>query len=140
MAQPRRPAVSETELEILKVLWEHGPGTVREVNELLGARGRDWAYTTVLTLLHRLEAKGVVSSDKSGLAHVFRPAVTRKKLIRERLKNLANQFCAGTATPLVQALVEGQRFTAEEISHFRRLLDTLEENQGKRQKGTDKDR
>ena len=140
MPQPHPPSVSETELDILKVLWDHGPGTVREINELLRARGRDWAYTTVLTLLQRLEAKGIVSSDKTGLAHVFRPEVTRKKLIKERLKDLANQFCAGTATPLVQALVEGQRFTAEEISHFRRLLDTLEGNEGKRQKGTGKDR
>ncbi len=130
MVEPRR-SISETELDILKVLWEHGPGTVREVNALLRRQGRRWAYTTVLTLLQRLEAKGVVTSDKSGLAHVFRPAVTRQKLLRQRLKDLANQLCEGTATPLVQALVEGQRFTPEEISHFRQLLDELETKKGR---------
>jgi BlaI family transcriptional regulator, penicillinase repressor len=130
MVEPRR-SISETELDILKVLWEHGPGTVREVNALLRRQGRRWAYTTVLTLLQRLEAKGVVTSDKSGVAHVFRPAVTRQKLLRQRLKDLANQLCEGTATPLVQALVEGQRFTADEISHFRQLLDDLESKKSK---------
>jgi BlaI family penicillinase repressor len=122
----RRAAISETELDVLKVLWENGPGTVRAVNALLRRQGRRWAYTTVLTLLQRLEAKGYVTSDKSSLAHVFQPAVTRDNLLRQRLKDLANQLCEGTATPLVLALVEGQRFTAAEISQFRQLLDQLE--------------
>jgi BlaI family penicillinase repressor len=124
--EARRASISETELDVLKVLWENGPGTVRAVNELLSRQGRRWAYTTVLTLLQRLEAKGYVSSDKSGVAHVFRPAVSRDKLLRQRLKDLSNQLCEGTATPLVLALVAGQRFTAEEISQFRQLLDQLE--------------
>ena len=124
--ESRRTSISETELDVLKVLWENGPGTVRAVNALLRRQGRRWAYTTVLTLLQRLEAKGYVTSDKSGLAHVFRPAVTRDNLLRQRLKDLANQLCEGTATPLVLALVEGQRFTAAEISQFRLLLDQLE--------------
>jgi predicted transcriptional regulator len=127
MVEPRRSTISETELDILKVLWEQGPGTVREVNALLRKQGRRWAYTTVLTLLQRLEAKGYVASDKSGLAHVFRPAVSRERLLRQRLKDLANQLCEGTATPLVLALVEGQRFTPGEIQQFRELLDRLEE-------------
>ena len=124
--ESRRASISETELDVLKVLWENGPGTVRAVNALLRRQGRRWAYTTVLTLLQRLEAKGYVTSDKSGLAHVFRPAVSRDNLLRQRLKDLANQLCEGTATPLVLALVEGQRFTAAEISQFRQLLDQLE--------------
>jgi predicted transcriptional regulator len=124
--EARRVSISETELDVLKVLWEHGPGTVRALNTLLRQQGRRWAYTTVLTLLQRLESKGYVSSDKSGVAHVFRSAVTRDKLLRQRLKDLANHLCEGTATPLVLALVEGQRFTAEEIGQFRQLLDQLE--------------
>jgi BlaI family transcriptional regulator, penicillinase repressor len=135
MAEPRRSTISETELDILKVLWDHGPGTVRQVNALLHKQGRRWAYTTVLTLLQRLETKGYVASDKSGLAHVFRPALSRDRLLRQRLKDLANQLCEGTATPLVLALVEGQRFTTDEIQQFRELLDRLE-GQRKRGQGT----
>jgi predicted transcriptional regulator len=128
-----RPPISEAELDILKALWEHGPGTVRDVNARLRRQGRRWAYTTGLTHLQRLEAKGYVTSDKSGVAHVFRPAVTRDKLLRQRLKDLADQLCEGTATPLVLALVGGQRFTPEEISHFRQLLDDLEARKPKGQ-------
>lgn len=123
---PRLPPVSETELEVLKVLWDRGAGTVREINELLAERGRRWAYTTVLTLLARLEAKGYAASDKSGVAHVFRPRVTRDKLLAARLDTLAAELCEGTATPLVHALVQGRRFTAAEIERFRQLLDELE--------------
>jgi predicted transcriptional regulator len=82
-------------------------------------------------MLQRLEDKGYVARDKSGLAHVFRPAVSRDKLLRRRLKDLANQLCEGTATPLVFALVEGQRFTADEIHQFRQLLDQLENKKSK---------
>jgi predicted transcriptional regulator len=126
----RKPLLSETELEVLKVLWKEGPGTVRELNELLTRRGRRWAYTTVLTLLARLESKGYVASDKSGLAHVFRPVVSRDQLLRQRLTHLADDLCDGTAAPLVQALVSVRRFSPQEIEHFRQLLDRLAE--GKR--------
>lgn len=121
-----KPAISSAELEVLKVLWEHGEGTVREVNALLRRKKRRWAYTTVLTLLSRLREKGYVASDKRGVAHVFRSAVSRHKLLRQRLAELADQICDGTASPLVHALVEGPRFTADEIDQFRRLLDELE--------------
>jgi predicted transcriptional regulator len=127
----RRLAISDTELEVLKVLWESGPGTVREIYALLRQQGRTWAYNTVLTLLQRLETKGYVNSDKSGLAHVFSPAVSRDMLIRQHLRELTDQLCEGTPAPLVLALVEAHRFTTEEIEQFRRLLDRLESKKGK---------
>jgi predicted transcriptional regulator len=126
---PKNPPLSETELDVLKVLWELGAGTVREVNERLRHRKRRWAYTTVLTLLSRLETKGYVSSDKSELAHVFRPIVSRDNLLRLRLSHLAEDLCEGTTTPLVHALVQDRRFSPEEIEGFRRLLDELETKQ-----------
>ncbi|HEV3341923.1 MAG TPA: BlaI/MecI/CopY family transcriptional regulator [Pirellulales bacterium] len=119
----KKSPLSETELEVLKVLWEVGSGTVREINDLLGQRKRRWAHTTVLTWLTRLEAKGYVESDKSSFAHVFRPLVSRDDLLRQRLVGLAEELCEGTTTPLVHALVQGQRFSADEIKNLRRLLD-----------------
>jgi len=127
----RRPPVSETELEILKAIWEHGPGTVREINARLRPTGRRWAYTTVLTLLQRLEAKGYVASNKTGLAHVFRAVVSRDRLLRQRLKDLAQQLCEGAPAPLVLALVESQHFSEQEIEQFRRLLDELDKGRKK---------
>ena len=119
------PGIGQIELEVLKVLWEHGPCTVREVHALLHKQD-DRAYNTVLTHLQRLEAKGYVASEKSGVANVYRAVVSRARMLKQRLKDLANQLCEGTATPLVLALVEGSRFTPEEIEQFRKLLDELE--------------
>ena len=115
--------ISEAELDVLKVLWDIGSGTIREVDDALN---RDWAYTTVATLLARLQAKGYVQSKKSGVAYVFSPRVSRDKLLRQRLSSLATELCEGTSTPLVHALVQGRVFSREEIQAFRKLLDELE--------------
>jgi len=122
----RREELSEAEQEVLKTLWELGSGTVREVHEALDREGRGRAYTTVLTFLGRLEAKGYVASDKTGLAHLFRPTVSRDGLLQQRLTRLVDEVCEGTATPLVQALMQGGHFSAADIARFRQLLDDLE--------------
>lgn len=121
-----KPTVSDAELEVLKALWKGGPGNVRDIAAQLPAAKRAWAYTTLQTLLNRLEAKGYVARDKDGTPHVFRAAVTREKLMRQRLLELADELCEGTATPLVMALVKDKKFTQEEIETFRRLLDDVE--------------
>jgi predicted transcriptional regulator len=128
--------VSETELEVLKILWESGSGTVREVHSILEERGRRWAYTTVLTLLQRLLAKKCVTSEARGVAHVYRPVVSRDELLARRLKGLADELCEGAATPLVMALVQSQRFSPDEIDQFRRLLDEVEPEAKPRRKGS----
>lgn len=120
------PAISDTELEVLKVLWDRSEGTVREILEELKPQKR-WAYTTVQTLLNRLQTKGYVRSDRGGSAHVYRPAVSRDQLLQLRLNDLSRKLCEGTASPLVMALVEGVRFTPEEIDQLRKLLNQLEE-------------
>jgi BlaI family penicillinase repressor len=122
----RQAPVSEAELEVLKVLWEHPAGTVREINAHLQRVGRRWAYTTVQTLLQRLESKGYVESERSGAAHVFRAAVSREQMVSLRLRELADQLCDGTSSPLLLALVEDSRLTADEVRELRRLLDQLE--------------
>ncbi len=120
--------LSETELEVLKTLWQQGPGTVREVNQQLS----HWAYTTVQTLLTRLERKRYVACDRSGFAHVFRAAVSRDKLVRRRLNDLVEQFSQEVTAPLVLALVEQQRLSPEEIQRLRQLLERLEAGQKER--------
>jgi predicted transcriptional regulator len=132
MTQARAQSISDAEREVLKALWDHGSGTVREINQVLNAMGRRWAHTTVLTLLHRLEAKRYVASDKSGFAHVFRAAISRDELVSQRLADLADDFCDGTAAPLVRALVQGHRFSNAEIDQFRQLIERLSGNQSDR--------
>ncbi|MFO0953317.1 MAG: BlaI/MecI/CopY family transcriptional regulator [Isosphaeraceae bacterium] len=120
-----RPGLSDAEREVLKALWGHGPATVRQLNGVLGGQGRSWAYTTVLTLLQRLQGKGYVVSDgaASGSAHVFRASVSRDELLEQRLKDTADELCDGSAAPLLLALVQGNRFSAEELARLRRMID-----------------
>jgi predicted transcriptional regulator len=125
----KRSPLSDAETDVMKALWAHGPGTVRQVNEILRKQGKRWAYTTVLTLLQRLQAKGCVTSDTAGVAHVFRAAASRDEVLNDRLNDLAQQLCDGTATPLVLALMKGNRFSPEEIARLRRLLDTYNETE-----------
>lgn len=125
----QREELSEAEQEVLKTLWELGSATVREVHERLEGQTRPRAYTTVLTFLGRLEAKGYVASDKAGIAHVFRPIVSRQALLAQRLTRLVDEVCEGTATPVVQALVQGRRLSSDDIAQLRRLLDDLERKQ-----------
>ena len=121
---PRSP-VSDAELEVLKVLWAAGPATVRDVAAALKRQRRRLAYNTVLTLLSRLREKGYVAADRRDTAHLFRALVTRDELLGSSLAALADRVCDGTASPLVHALVRGQRFSPDEIKHFRKLLDDL---------------
>lgn len=125
-SKPTRVALSEAEREVLKALWDEGPGTVRQVNAVLSRRGRRWAYTTVQTLLQRLQAKGWAESDTEGPAHVYRASASRDDLLQDHLRTLADDLCNGAPAPLVLALVQGHRFSPEEIDRFRRLLDRLE--------------
>jgi BlaI family penicillinase repressor len=120
-----RPPVSDAELEVLKVLWAAGPATVRDVAAALRRQRRRLAYNTVLTLLSRLREKGYVAADRRDTAHLFRALVTRDELLGSSLAALADRICDGTASPLVHALVRGQRFSPDEIKHFRKLLDDL---------------
>jgi len=124
---PRTP-VSDAELEVLKVLWAGGPATVRDVAAALRRRRRKLAYNTVLTLLSRLRDKGYVEADRRETAHLFRAVVTRDDLLGSSLTALAERVCDGTASPLVHALVKSRRFSADEIAHFRKLLDDLDPN------------
>lgn len=119
--------VSEAEMELLQLLWETGPGTVRELDTRLAPKKKQWAYTTIQTLLNRLETKGYVKSDKSGLAHVFRATVTRETFLSRRLLELADELCGGETTPLVMALTEKRKFSKKEIEAFRKLIDQFDQ-------------
>lgn len=132
MGELERSPMSDAEREVLKVLWDHGPQTVRDVTGRLSAGGHDWSRTTVITLLQRLEAKGYVASDKKRFAFVFRSVVSREDEMRARMNDLASKLCDGEALPLVLAFAEQRRFTAAELARFRKILDRLENQRGKR--------
>ena len=121
----RKAPISDTELSVLKILWAHGPGTVRDIETHLPRRQQPLAYNTILTLLSRLRQKGYVSADRSGTAHVFRAAVTRDDVLGQGLATLARRICDGTASPLVHALVRGRHLSVDDVADLRKLLDEL---------------
>jgi BlaI family penicillinase repressor len=125
-----KAGLSEAEREALRALWDRGPGTVRQVMELIGERGRTWAYSTVATLLRRLEAKGYAASEPVGGTLIYRATVSREDLIERRLKDAAAELCDGAAAPLVLALVQGNRFTADELDRIRRGIDEARKGRG----------
>lgn len=132
MSDMERPAMSDAEREVLKVLWDHGPQTVREVLKRCNAQGQEWTRSTVITLLQRLEKKSYVESDKSRFTFVFRAIVSREEVVHSRIVDLAEELSEGDAVPLMLAFARRHRFTAEEIDRFRRLIDELEAKGRKR--------
>jgi predicted transcriptional regulator len=123
---PQSRQVSDSELEILKVLWDLEQGTVRDVLAKLPASGRTWAYTTAQTLMNRLQEKGFLERSKEGRAFVFRPTVSRDELLGESLDALAKRVCDGAALPLLLNLVQSSKFSPRDLRRFRELLDELE--------------
>jgi BlaI family penicillinase repressor len=122
----RQYDLGDAELGVLKVLWDEGPATVREVLKHLRDRGRQVAYTTVQTLLTRLEHKRYVASNKSELAFVYRSRVSRDRVTRSRLQTLLAQMYDGAAGPLVLQLIRNERLTPEELGELQNLIDELD--------------
>lgn len=118
--------LGSTEQQVLQALWAVGQGNVRQVLNEMHSRGRNLAYTTVQTMLTRLEQKGFVESDKSGMAYIYRAAVDREEVMRSRVRSVVEQFFDGAAAPLVLQLIQTEKFSAEEISELHKLIDKLD--------------
>ena len=118
--------LGDAELEVLAVLWDEGPTAVRQVMNRLHEQGRRVAYTTVLTVLTRLEQKGFVRSDKSDMAYVYRARVSRDRIRRSRLRALVEQLYDGAAAPLVLQLIRTGRFSPDEIVELQGLIERLD--------------
>ncbi|MBS0191566.1 MAG: BlaI/MecI/CopY family transcriptional regulator [Phycisphaerales bacterium] len=118
--------LGEAELAVMRALWDHGAQTVREVMNRLHERGKNVAYTTVLTFLTRLEQKGVVASDKRDQAYVYKARISRQSVTISRIRSLVDQLYDGAAAPMLAQLIENERFTPDEISQLRKLIDDLD--------------
>lgn len=127
--------LGSAELEVLRALWDGGPATVRQVLNHLHERGRNVAYTTVLTFLTRLDSKGYVTSDKTGQAYVYRPVLSRERVTRSRLKSLLEQLYDGAAGELALQLIKSERFTPKEIEELHKLIDRLDAKNRKSARG-----
>lgn len=118
--------IPASELEVLSALWRLGTGTGREVMEELAKTGRRLAYTTVVTLLGRLEGRGYVTCDRGAPAHIFRPRISRERVAAERLDHLVRQLGEGRAAPLILQLFESHKLSRDDIRELRAMLQRLE--------------
>ena len=125
MARPALNRPTDGELEILKVLWERGPSTVREVRAALHPH-RPIAHTTVLTLLQTMVEKGYVESDASTHAHVYRARATQPRVALKYARDLLDRVFDGSAPQLVQYALQGRKATPEELAEVRRIIDEVE--------------
>lgn len=120
------PEPTQSELDILNVLWQLGPSTVRNVHAAL-LEHDELAYTTVLSMLQVMYQKGLVSRDDSERAHVYKPALSRHQTQRQILTKLLHRVFEGSTTELVmQALGSAQPASLSEINKIRARLDELE--------------
>ncbi|NIN73384.1 MAG: BlaI/MecI/CopY family transcriptional regulator [Gemmatimonadetes bacterium] len=114
------PTFTDRELDVMAVLWERGSATVREVQERLEP---DLAYTTVLTVLRTLEAKGHVRHEPQGRAHRYFATVERDAAGASALRRLVSRVFEGSPEALLTQLVSDEELSEEELRRLRRTLD-----------------
>ena len=118
-----KPTASE--LEILRVLWERGPSTVREVHEIL-SRQKAVGYTTVLKLMQIMAAKGSVRRNEEQRAHVYEAVQPAARTKRQFAGDILQRVFAGSASELMMHALAGQRTSRKELDELRRVLDEYE--------------
>jgi predicted transcriptional regulator len=118
--RPPSTILTGQELEIMKIVWERGTVTVREVYETMLER-RKVAYTTVMTMLKILEQKKYLKKTQTERAHVYRPAQPKGKVIGAMVREFVNRVFNGSAEPLLVHLVEEGDLTREDLEEIARL-------------------
>jgi len=125
MAKEKGRQPTDAELEILRVLWERGPSTVREVHEVISA-SKPTGYTTVLKLLQIMTEKGLVQRNEEQRAHVYEPCLKKEQTQRQLVANLLERAFDGSAAKLVMQALSTKKASPGELTHIRQILDELE--------------
>jgi predicted transcriptional regulator len=134
------PRPTDAELEILSVLWERGPSTVREVHEAISENRAQQSdvrlqkqaakgavgYTTILKLMQIMTDKGLVRRDETERAHVYEARLPEEQTQRQLVGDLMNRVFAGSASKLVMHALSASKSSAEDLSKIREILDELE--------------
>ncbi len=123
--KPQLPRPTEAELELLRVMWERGPSTVREIHDSL-SDSKDTGYTTTLKILQKMTDKGLVHRDESERSHVYSAAIPAEKTQRQLVRDLLQRAFGGSPAKLVLQALSEKRATADELAEIRRLLDQLQ--------------
>ncbi len=133
----KTPRPTDAELSILRVLWQLGPSTVRQVHEVL-LRERPTAYTTALKLLQIMTEKGLVRRDESDRTHVYHPKLSEEQTQRQLIRDLVDRAFGGSSSKLVLQALASKRASSDELAEIRRMLERSKD--GARESSIDSDR
>ena len=125
MARTSLPRPTDAELEILRVLWERGACTVREVQEAIHAT-KPTGYTTVLKLMQIMTDKGLVRRDERQRAHVYEAQLAQEQTQQQLVSDLLERVFNGSASNLVMQALANKKTSASELSEIRKRLDEVE--------------
>lgn len=128
---PKSPRPTDAEIEILHVLWQLEPATVRQVHEHL-TQTKQAQYTTTLKQLQVMTEKGLVVRDESERSHVYRAAVARNQVQRQMTTHLLDRVFGGSARSMLMEALGAKKVSKKEIAELRQMIDDFE----KSQKGT----
>ena len=117
----KKPKPSAVELQVLRVLWQAGPSSVRTVREKL-RDGKERAYTTVLTVMQVMEKKGLLTHTRRGLAHIYSPTVTERDVTGNILRDLLRNVF-GSPAAVVQNLLSEARISDEEAREIKTMIE-----------------
>src|SRR3954469_17646871 len=124
MSESKLPRPTDAELALLRILWERGPSTVREVHEALQDGS---GYTTVLKMMQIMTEKGLVVRDESQRAHIYSSRVPQQKTQRQLVADLVDRAFGGSPAQLAMQALSTKKTSPEELAELRRLLDSLEQ-------------
>ncbi len=129
MARPKQEQPTPGELEVLKILWECGPSTVRQVWEVLNSR-RKRHYMSTKSLLDVMADKGLLTRQRRGRAFLYHPNITREKAFGQIVENLLGRVFEGSASALVAHLLDQAKPSREEMEAIRRTVEQFHKQQG----------
>lgn len=117
--------LTETELELMNILWKISEGSVNDVMEKLPT-GRELAYTSVSTILRILEQKKILKTRKEGRGHIYIPVLSKSEYEKKAVKHVVEKVFDGTPSMLVKQLLDSSRLTEEELKEIKALLTKKE--------------
>ena len=125
MAKQKIPQPTDRELTILRILWDKGPSTVRQVNEAMNEE-RATGYTTTLKLMQIMTEKGLLIRDDSQFKHIYKPAIDEEGTQRQLVGDLLERAFSGSAEKLVMRALSAKKVSAEELSKIRKMVDEMQ--------------
>jgi len=117
---------TKTELDVLQVLWKHGPSTVRFVHDKLNEQKEIVVYTSTLKLMQVMKEKGMVNRDESNMKHVYSAAVEEDKIKGNLLGRFVDSMFDGSASNLMLALLDNDKTSADELKKIKELLNKMD--------------